>query len=29
MQWYTRVMAWFMGLTDQYPTYGVAITPAA
>lgn len=29
MQWYTRVMAWFLGLTDEYPTYGVAITPAA
>lgn len=29
MQWYTRVMAWFMGLTDEYPPYGVAITPSA
>ena len=29
MQWYTRVMTWFLGLTDEYPPYGVAITPAA
>ncbi len=29
MQWYTRVMSWFLGLTDEYPPYGVAITPAA
>jgi len=27
MQWYTRVMAWFLGLTDEYPPYGVAIKP--
>jgi len=29
MQWYTRVMTWFLGLTDRYPTYGVAIAPTA
>jgi hypothetical protein len=29
MQWYTRLTAWFMGLTDEYPPFGVAITPAA
>ena len=29
MQWYTRVMSWFLGLTDEYPPYGVAIRPAA
>ena len=29
MQWYTRVMAWFLGLTDEYPPFGVAITPSA
>ena len=29
MQWYTRVMAWFLGLTDEYPPYGTQITPAA
>jgi hypothetical protein len=29
MQWYTRVMSWFLGLTDEYPPFGVAITPAA
>jgi hypothetical protein len=29
MQWYTRVMSWFLGLTDEYPPFGVAITPAS
>jgi hypothetical protein len=29
MQWYTRVMSWFLGLTDEYPPYGIAIRPAA
>ena len=29
MQWYTRVMSWFLGLTDEYPPFGVAITPSA
>jgi len=29
MQWWARVLAWFLGLTDEYPTYGVAIKPAA
>ena len=29
MQWYTRVMAWLLGLTDEYPPFGVAITPSA
>jgi hypothetical protein len=28
MQWYTRVMCWFLGLTDEYPPFGVAISPA-
>jgi len=22
MQWYTRVMAWLLGLTDEYPPFG-------
>jgi len=29
MQWYTRVLSWFLGLTDEYPPFGVAISPAA
>ena len=29
MQWYTRVMSWFLGLTDEYPPFGVKISPAA
>jgi len=29
MQWYTRLMAWLLGLTDEYPPFGVAITPSA
>jgi hypothetical protein len=29
MQWYTRVLAWILGLTDEYPPFGVQITPAA
>jgi hypothetical protein len=29
MQWYTRVMSWLLGLTDEYPPFGLAITPAA
>jgi len=29
MQWYTRLFSWFFGLTDEYPPFGVQISPAA
>jgi hypothetical protein len=28
LQWYTRVVAWFFGLTDEYPPFGVSLSPA-
>jgi len=29
MQWWARVLSWFLGLTDEYPPFGVRISPAA
>ena len=29
MQWWARVLSWFLGLTDEYPPFGVKISPAA
>jgi len=28
VQWYVRVMSWFLGLVDEYPPFGVKIQPA-
>lgn len=28
IQWYVRVMAWILGLTDQYPPFSLAVSPS-